>query len=78
MVPQVPAFISRALTIESPSNFVFMYLIAVLIVRLFTQTVQISKLQARIETLAQEKALDVAGAPRDGLVSGPAEKDGEE
>lgn len=78
VVPQVPSFISRVLTIESPSNFVFMYLIAVLIVRLFTQTVQISKLQARVETLTQEKALDTAGAPRDGLVGGPAEKDGEE
>lgn len=63
--PAVPRFFSDLLTVSSPSNFVFMYLIAVLIVHQFTQAVQISKLQARIETLTQESALEKIGAYRD-------------
>lgn len=55
--PQIAGFFSDLLDIESPSNFVFLYVIAVLIIREFSMTVEVSKLRARISLLVQEAAL---------------------
>lgn len=55
--PQIANFFSNLLDIESPSNFVFLYVIAVLIIREFSMTVEVSKLRARISLLVQESAL---------------------
>ncbi len=63
---QIPFFFAGIFGIESPANFVFAYVIAVLILREFYSTVEISQLRARVRGLAQKEALgsssvDIAG-----------------
>ena len=52
--------------IESPANFVFVYVIAVLVIREFYSTVEVSQLRAKVRSLVQNEALDDA-AKRNGL-----------
>ena len=54
---QIPFFFAGVFGIESPANFVFAYVIAVLILREFYSTVEISQLHARVRGLAQKEAL---------------------
>lgn len=54
---QIPFFFAGIFDIESPANFVFAYVIAVLILREFYSTVEISQLRARVRGLAQKEAL---------------------
>lgn len=54
---QIPFFFAGIFGIESPANFVFAYVIAVLILREFYSTVEISQLRARVRGLAQNEAL---------------------
>lgn len=54
---QIPFFFAGIFGIESPANFVFAYVIAVLILREFYSTVEISQLRARVRGLAQKDAL---------------------
>lgn len=54
---QIPFFFAVIFGIESPANFVFAYVIAVLILREFYSTVEISQLRARVRGLAQKEAL---------------------
>ena len=54
---QIPFFFAGIFGIESPANFVFAYVIAVLILREFYSTVEISQLRARVRGLAQKEAL---------------------
>ena len=56
--PQIAYFLSDLLQVQSPSNFVFLYVIAVLVIREFLTTVEISKLRARVALLTQQKALE--------------------
>ncbi|MDO5117060.1 MAG: DUF2304 domain-containing protein [Eggerthellaceae bacterium] len=55
--PQIAYFFSNLFNIESPANFVFLYVIAVLLVRSFMDTIQITKLHAKLNDLVQEQAL---------------------
>ena len=55
--PQIAFFFADILQIQSPSNFVFLYVIAVLVVREFLSTVELAKLRARMTALAQHEAL---------------------
>ena len=54
---QIPFFFAGIFGIESPANFVFAYVVAVLILREFYSTVEISQLRARVRGLAQKEAL---------------------
>lgn len=54
---QIPFFFAGIFGIESPANFVFAYVISVLILREFYSTVEISQLRARVRGLAQKEAL---------------------
>lgn len=54
---QIPFFFSGLLGIESPANFVFAYVIAVLLVREFYSTVELSQLRAKVRALVQSTAL---------------------
>lgn len=49
--------ISSAVGIQSPSNFVFLAVIALLLIREFTIQVQLTQLRDKVTTLAQEIAL---------------------
>lgn len=58
--PQIAFFFADVLGIESPANFVYLYIIAVLVIHSFFQTVELSKLRAKLTSLVQEEALSEA------------------
>lgn len=53
----IPFFLADLLGIESPSNFVFLYVIAVLVIREFYTTAELSQLRAKVRHLVQNEAL---------------------
>ena len=55
--PTAVFFFSNLLGIESPSNFIFLGVIAFLFIKCFTLTVEVSNLKERLDVLAQEIAL---------------------
>lgn len=55
--PEIALFISSELGFMSASNFVFLYVIAVLVMRDFYNSLRISKQEERINGLAQSIAL---------------------
>lgn len=57
LFPSAVFFLSDLIGIESPSNFVFLYVIALLLIKCFTLTVEASDMRKRIDVLAQEIAL---------------------
>lgn len=61
--PEVAFFFSGLLGIESTANLVFLYVIAVLLVRGFISTAEISQLRSKVTALAQESALDEVDEP---------------
>lgn len=54
---EIPFFFASVFGIESPANFVFVYVIAVLVLREFYTTVEVSQLRAKIRYLVQNQAL---------------------
>ncbi len=54
---QIPFFFADLFSIESPANFVFVYVIAVLVIREFYATVEVSQLRAKVRNLVQKQAL---------------------
>jgi hypothetical protein len=67
---QIPFFFADLFSIESPANFVFVYVIAVLLLREFYTTVKVSKLQAKVNALVQREALSDAQARAAAAVAG--------
>ena len=63
--PQIAFFFAGILSIESPANFVFLYIVAVLLIREFISTAEISQLRSKVANLTQEIALREAGVPKD-------------
>lgn len=59
---QIPFFFADIFGIESPANFVFVYVIAVLVLREFYTTVEVSQLRAKVRNLVQNEALAEAAA----------------
>ncbi len=55
--PSVADFLSRLLGIYATTNFLFLFAIFILIVRVFFMTIHISELETRIKDLAQQMAL---------------------
>lgn len=55
--PSIAVFVSHLLGFMAPSNFVFVYVIAVLVMRDFSNTVKIAKLREKVNDLIQEVAL---------------------
>ena len=55
--PEVVFFFSDLVGIESPSNFIFLCVIAFLFIKCFTLTFEVSSLRERLDVLAQEIAL---------------------
>ncbi len=73
--PGIAFFFSDLLNVQSPSNFVFLFFIAVLVVREFSSSVQISQLSSKLAILTQEIAL--RDAKLEQLESSRCEGDGE-
>ena len=55
--PSIAFFFSNIFGIESPSNCVFLAIIAILLVREFFTTVELSQLRNKVAALAQAEAL---------------------
>ena len=55
--PQIASALASLLGFQAASNFVFLYVIAALVVRDFSQTVTLARLRERFNTLLQEVAL---------------------
>ena len=55
--PQIPDFLSRSLGIRSPSNFVFLSVIFVVIVKLFSLSLEVSFLKQKLKSTIQNVAI---------------------
>lgn len=55
--PQITWWASVALGIQSPINFVYLFIIFILLIRLFSNTIRISQQDAKLDMLAQKIAL---------------------
>ena len=55
--PEVAFFFSRMLGFQATSNFVFLAVIGLLLIKEFSNTMQLSQLKHRVNELAQEIAL---------------------
>ena len=55
--PDIAHFFARLLGFQATSNFVFVAVIAILLVKEFSNTTQISRLKHRVNVLTQELAL---------------------
>ena len=55
--PQIAFFFSNLLGFESPANFVFLCVVAVVVVKEFTLTAKVAHLRHKLNTLTQEIAL---------------------
>lgn len=69
--PGIAYFFSNLLGIQSPSNFVFLAVIGLLMIREFTIQAQLAQLRRKTVTLAQDVALHRAPA----MGSNPSEGD---
>ncbi len=64
--PRIAYLLSDLANVESPSNFVFLYVIAVLLMKVFSLSAQISQLRSKLTFLVQEVALKEAEASLEG------------
>ena len=55
--PGIPMFLSEFLGIESPSNFVFLFMIFIILIRLFTNSIELSIQKHRLNNLIQRIAI---------------------
>lgn len=55
--PQIPDFFSHLLGIQSPSNFVFLSVIFVVIVKLFSLSLEVSLLKQKLKSTIQNVAI---------------------
>lgn len=55
--PVIPYFLSKWIGIESPSNFVFLFMIFMLLVKLFTSSIELSIQKRRLNNLIQKIAI---------------------
>ena len=74
--PQIAFFLSDIFGIESPANFVFLAIIAVLLIREFFTTVELSQLRNKVVALAQSEALaELEAAEGDGRADAKAREE---
>ena len=55
--PVIPYYLSMWIGIESPSNFVFLFMIFMLLARLFTNSIELSVQKRRLNNLIQKIAI---------------------
>lgn len=55
--PQIPDFLSDLLGIQAPSNFVFLAVIFVVIVKLFSLSLEVSLLKQKLKSMIQNVAI---------------------
>lgn len=57
LFPQIAFFFSNLIGFISPSNFVFVCVVGILVMRVFTLTTKLAHLRIKVTTLTQELAL---------------------
>lgn len=57
LFPQISYSLSRIFGFESPSNFIFLCVIAILLIRVFSLTAKVSLLRTKLDSLVQEVAI---------------------
>lgn len=57
VVPQICVWLSKLIGVYSPTNFIFAFMIFVLLAKVFSQSVEISRLEYKLQKLAQNLAL---------------------
>lgn len=60
LFPGLTATVSHLLGFEAPSNFIFMCIIFLLLIKIFLMDVKLSKLKTKFEKLAQKYSVDTA------------------
>lgn len=55
--PQIAYFFASLFGIESPANFIFLYAIGILLIRVFSLSAKVAHLRLKLNTLVQELAL---------------------
>lgn len=55
--PQIGYFFADLFGIESPANFIFLYVIGILLIRVFSLSAKVAHLRLKLNTLVQELAL---------------------
>ena len=55
--PQIPFWLSELCGIQSPVNFVFLFMIFILIIQIFKLTLRLSRLEDMVQNLTEEIAL---------------------
>lgn len=55
--PGIPTVVARALGIMAPVNFLFLFMIFVLLAKVFSMSLKISTLETRLKNLTQEIAI---------------------
>jgi hypothetical protein len=55
--PVIPVWISEVLGIQSPANFVFLFMIFMLLIRLFANSIELSVQKHRLNNLIQKIAI---------------------
>lgn len=66
--PQIAFWLADVFDVQSPSNLVFLVIVAILLIKEFTASVEIAKLRSKVTYLVQEIALmenDEEGATQD-------------
>ncbi len=63
--PNIPTFLAHLFGFQATSNFVFLAVITILVLREFTNTLKISKLNARLNELIEEQALQAKEEPHE-------------
>ena len=62
VVPQIAFWAVQLLGMQSPINVVYLVMIFVLFIKLFSMTTKLSQMESKLNTLAQRQALDRAEA----------------
>ncbi len=76
--PGIPSTLSRLIGIESPSNFVFLFMIFVITVKLFANSIELSVQKHRLNNLIQKLALINYEAEKKGAKSAGGDESSEE
>lgn len=56
--PSIPLFFTRLLGIQTPVNFIYLFIIFILLIKLFYNSLLLSKLEEKITVLSQRIAVD--------------------
>lgn len=57
LFPQIPIWLAKLCGIESPANFIFLFVIFILLIHEFNLTVKLSNAENRLTRLVQELAI---------------------